>query len=71
MKCNFFHEKTQEGPKQIQAIEESAAADAAKDAAKDAAGRVGARGEAAAGRGQRFMGTFQKELKKGMRDKLK
>jgi len=54
-----------------QAIEESAAADAAKDAAKDAAGRVGARGEAAAGRGQRFMGTFQKELKKGMRDKLK
>ena len=63
----FFHERTQEGPKQIQAIEESAAA----DAAKDAAGRVGARGEAAAGRGQRFMGTFQKELKKGMRDKLK
>ena len=51
----------------MQAIEESAA----KDAARDAAGRVGASGEAAAGRGGRFFRNFQKELKKGMREKLK
>jgi len=50
-----------------QAIEESAA----KDAARDAAGRFGASGEAAAGRGGRFFRNFQKELKKGMREKLK